>query len=83
MEKSILYVKISVSLKKNFFSKFRFKYYIGLSFSYLQYCHKYSLTYNVSTSSHCAQKLVTISKVVLVKSVMKTVVVMMIRIEPY
>ena len=38
---------------------------------------------NVSTSSHCAQYLVTISKVVVVKSVKKTVVIMVIRIEPY
>ena len=39
--------------------------------------------YNMSTSSHCAQQLVTISKVVVVKSVMKTVDIMVIRIEPY
>ena len=32
MEKSILYAKITVS-QKNFFSKFSFKYYIGLLFS--------------------------------------------------
>ena len=39
--------------------------------------------YNVSTSSHCTQKLVTINKVVVVKSVMKTVVITVIKIEPY
>ena len=33
MENSILYAKIAVSEKKNFFPKLSFKYYIGLSFS--------------------------------------------------
>ena len=70
------------NLKKKI-PKFGFKCYIGLLFSYLQLCHKYSLTYNVSTSSHCALYLVTISKVVVVQSVMKTVVIIVIRIEPY
>ena len=42
-----------------------------------------SLTYTVSTSSHCAQQLVTISKVIVVKGVMKTVVIMVIKIEPH
>ena len=37
----------------------------------------------VSTSSYCAQYIVTISKVVVVNSVMKTVVIMVIRIEQY
>ena len=32
MQKSILYAKIAISQKK-FFSKFSFKYYIGLLFS--------------------------------------------------
>ena len=66
MEKSILYAKITVSTKK--LSKFTFKCFIDLSFSLLQKGHKYSLTYNVSTSSHFAQYLVTISNVVVVKS---------------
>ena len=39
--------------------------------------------YNVSTSSHCAQYLVNISKVVEDKSVMKTVIIMVIGNEPY
>ena len=37
-------------------------------------------TYNVSTSSHCAQQVITINKAIVVKSVLKTVV-MVIRIE--
>ena len=44
---------------------------------------KYSLTYNVSTSSQCMQQTVTINKVVVVKSVMKTVIIMVISIEQY
>ena len=36
-----------------------------------------------SILNNCAQQIVTINKVVLVKSVMKTVVIMVIRIEQY
>ena len=39
--------------------------------------------YYVSTSSQCAQCIVIINKVVVVKSVMKPVVIMVISIEQY
>ena len=41
------------------------------------------LAYSVSISSHCAKYIVTINIVVVVKSVMKTVAIMVIRIEHY
>ena len=37
----------------------------------------------VSTSSHCVQEVVSINSVVVVESVMKTVFIMVIKIEPY
>ena len=37
----------------------------------------------MSTSSHCAQKVVSINRVVVVKSFMKTVVIVVTKIEPY
>ena len=39
--------------------------------------------YNVNTNSHCAQQIVIINKVVVVKSVMQIVVIMFIRIEQW
>ena len=41
------------------------------------------IMHNVSTSSHGAQKVVSINRVVVVKSVMKIVVIIVIKIEPY
>ena len=70
--------------KQFFFSKFSFKFYVHRPLIFIvTIISQMFITCDGNTSSYCAQQLVTISKVVVVKIVMKTVVIVVIRIKQY